>query len=222
MKGFQIPSPESLQHFHFGGATHFHFGSATHFHFGGATHISMQNISSILVSPTLGSCLNILSTKVAQRYIFYGSFWFHIPVYPWWSNQSRTSSWLHYGGNSNESFEKNICENENYDNNVLWISNCNPTQLIGKEHVIKEWGAGIWAFSETSATQAAQATIRSRLSLQGLTTIFGAPVAPQQSSQIYRRRTGGVAISSHLSCRPFIHPSPDFLYQSTRFLDCVV
>jgi len=127
------------------------------------------------------------------------------------------------GGNSNESFdEKNICENENYDNNVLWISNCNPTQLIGKEHVIKEWGAGIWAFSETSATQAAQATIRSRLSLQGLTTIFGAPVAPQQSSQIYRRRTGGVAISSHLSCRPFIHPSPDFLYQSTRFLDCVV
>jgi len=111
---------------------------------------------------------------------------------------------------------------ESSENNTLWIGNCNPTQLLGKEDIVGEWGSGIWAFSETSATQAAQATIRSRLSLQGLTTVFGTAVAPQQSSQIFRGKTGGVAVASHLSIRPYIHPSPDFLYQSTRFIDCIV
>ncbi len=113
-------------------------------------------------------------------------------------------------------------EEYSQSNNILWIGNCNPTQLLGKEDIVGEWGAGIWGFSETSATVTAQSTIRARLSLLGLNTVFGSPVEPQQSSQIFRGRTGGVAVASHLNIRPYMHPSPEFLYQSTRFIDCVV
>ena len=116
--------------------------------------------------------------------------------------------------------------NSQFDNSnnrdVLWIGNCNPTQMLGKEEIFKEWGAGIWGFSETSATVAAQSTIRARLSLQGLNTIFGTAVEPQQRGQLFRGRAGGVAVASHLNIRPYVHPSPDFLYESTRFVDCVV
>lgn len=56
------------------------------------------------------------------------------------------------------------------------LATATPCSYWGKEDIVGEWGSGIWAFSETSATQAAQGTIRSRLSLQGLTTIFGTAV----------------------------------------------
>ena len=105
----------------------------------------------------------------------------------------------------------------------LWIGNANPAQLLHKEHFVSEWGKGVWTFSETSATDKAIPTIRTRIQNKGFKILFGAPVAPQQKTSIMRGKPGGVATAaSSLPIRPYVYPMPQFLNQSTRFMDCVV
>lgn len=106
--------------------------------------------------------------------------------------------------------------------NFLWIGNANPAQLLHKEQFISEWGKGVWTFSETSATERAIPTIRKRIKSQGFNVLFGAPVAPQQKTTIMRGKAGGVATATSQPIRAYAYPMPQFLHQSTRFMDCVV
>ena len=105
---------------------------------------------------------------------------------------------------------------------TLWVGNCNPTQLLGKEEVFSSWGGGIWTVSETSSTASAFVPIRNRLKMSGLNVQFGDPVLPQQASTAMRGRAGGVAVVTNHPVRKYQYPSPDYLYKSTRFLDTIV
>ena len=123
------------------------------------------------------------------------------------------------GPNMQNAFEDHFIDD---GNDCLWIGCANPTQLLGKEQCLQEWGSGIWTFAETSATVKAQQTIRNRANIYGHKIIFGDPVAPHHGCTEMRGRAGGVAISSDLPIRKFVYPSPDFVHSSTRFVDTVV
>ena len=105
---------------------------------------------------------------------------------------------------------------------ILWVGNANPTQLLNKESCLSEWGTGVWTFSETSATDKAMISIRNRAAIQGFNIQFGAPVPPQQKNTIMTGKAGGVAVATNFPIRSFAYPMPEFLHQSTRFMDCVV
>ena len=109
-----------------------------------------------------------------------------------------------------------------HQSDVLWIGNANPTQLLNKECCLSEWGSGIWTFSETSATDKAILSIRSRANLQGFNIQFGAPVPRQQKNSIMRGKAGGVATASDYPIKMYSYPMPNFLHSSTRFMDCIV
>lgn len=104
----------------------------------------------------------------------------------------------------------------------LWIGSANPTQLLNKEDVFDEWGQGVWTFSESSATEQAVCTIRNRLTKKGFNVLFGAPVAQQQKSTVMRGKAGGVATVTSFPIQPYQYPAPDFLFKSTRYMDCLV
>ena len=111
----------------------------------------------------------------------------------------------------------------NEDNaNQLWIGCANPTQLLGKTECFEEWGSGIWTFAETSATEKAQISIRNKANQVGHKVIFGKPVAPHHVGTEMRGRAGGVAIASDYPIRKYVYPSPDFVHESTRFVDTIV
>ena len=58
-------------------------------------------------------------------------------------------------------------------NDVLWVGNCNPGQLFGKEDIVLEWGGGIWTFSETSATTPAIKYLRSKFKEKNVMPFLG-------------------------------------------------
>ena len=113
-------------------------------------------------------------------------------------------------------------QEQSHQTDTLWIGNANPTQLLNKEGCLQEWGSGIWTFSETSATEKAILSIRSRANLQGFNIHFGAPVSQQQKSTIMRGKAGGVATATDYPLKSYSYPMPEFLHHSTRFMDCVV
>ena len=104
----------------------------------------------------------------------------------------------------------------------LWIGNANTGQLLNKEQHLSEWGQGVWTFSETSATERAIPTIRQRCISKGFNILFGASVAPQQKTTIMRGKAGGVATASSFPIKSYAYPMPQFLHDSTRYMDCVV
>ena len=57
---------------------------------------------------------------------------------------------------------------------------------------------------------------------RSLTVLFGEAVAPQQKSTIMRGKAGGVATVTEFPIQPYQYPAPDFLFKSTRYMDCVV
>ena len=119
-------------------------------------------------------------------------------------------------------FHDDLIDDPGCTSDVLWVGNCNPTQLLGKEEVFGSWGRGIWTVSESSATLPAFASIRSRLKSHDLNVQFGEPVLPQQASTALRGRAGGVAVITNFPVRKYQYPSPDYLYKSTRFVDTIV
>ena len=119
----------------------------------------------------------------------------------------------------NDSFP-NAMRTESSD--FLWVGACNPTQLFGKEEICASWGQGIWTYAETSATPKAACAIRTRFRNFGSSIVFGELVKPLQPSSLFRGRAGGVAISSSFPIRQHIHPQPEWLSKSTRFVDAVV
>ena len=114
------------------------------------------------------------------------------------------------------------CTLSSNKSDFLWVGACNPTQLLGKEEVCESWGQGIWTYAETSTTPKAAYAIQSRFKKFGSSILFGEHVKPQTSSTLFRGRAGGVAISSGFPVRRHIHPQPEWLVKSTRFVDAVV
>ena len=108
------------------------------------------------------------------------------------------------------------------NSDFLWVGACNPTQLLGKEEVCASWGQGIWTYAETSTTPKAACAIRSRFKKFNSSILFGDHAKPQQPSMLFRGRAGGVAISSGFPIRKHLHPQPEWLSKSTRFVDAVV
>ncbi len=108
------------------------------------------------------------------------------------------------------------------DTSLLWIGCANPTQLLGKENCLEEWGSGIWTFAETSATDKAQLSIRNKANQIGHKVVFGNPVIPHHGGTEMRGRAGGVAIASDYPIRKYVYPSPVFVHDSTRFVDTIV
>lgn len=52
--------------------------------------------------------------------------------------------------------------------------------------------------------------------------MFGTAVAQQQTSTIMRSKAGGVATVSSFPVQPYHYPAPEFLYNSTKYMDCIV
>eukprot|EP00435_Cladocopium_sp_Y103_P020979 s325_g5.t1 len=94
--------------------------------------------------------------------------------------------------------------------------------MLNKEEVIMEWGAGIWAGSETSHTLDAMKISSARLKKGRFHSVWSPPVAKHSASAgALRGKATGTCIISHLKPKPYPADLSLLAEQSSRLTECL-
>ena len=103
------------------------------------------------------------------------------------------------------------------------IAVINPTSLLHKDREILDLGQDIILASETSAVEAAQRLVSSKLRPAGLNTVWSAPVAPHQAQREHqttlRGHAAGVALISRFPARKSFVPLDSQIEQAARLIE---
>eukprot|EP00438_Fugacium_kawagutii_P027737 Skav224790 [mRNA] locus=scaffold764:105032:110713:- [translate_table: standard] len=105
----------------------------------------------------------------------------------------------------------------------LAIRTFNPTQLLGHEETISQWGDGIWTACETAHTAAASPVICHRFHKHGVRSILSPPVPRHtENGGAYRGKASGTGIFSNFSMHPYPMQVDPVVNETSRFCDAVV